>query len=48
MEKSRDIRWYNDNRVETYGLFGKKIEDKERLRNKGFQVYDLQDFFQKI
>ncbi len=43
MEKSRDVRWYNDSRVETYGLFGKKIEDKERLREEGFQVYDLQD-----
>ncbi len=47
IEKSRDLQWYNDSRIENYGLFGKKIEDKDRLRDKGFQVYDLQDFFSK-
>ena len=43
-EKSKFVEWNLDNRQEFFGLIGKKIENKNKLRKQGFFVYDLRDF----
>ena len=43
-DKSRYIQWNNDNRIEHFGILGRKIENKEELRSRGFLVFDLEDF----
>ena len=43
-EKSCFVQWNNDDRKEYFGLVARKIKGKERLREKGFVVLDLDDF----
>ena len=42
-KKSEYVQWKNDSRREYYGLVAKKIEGKERLRENGYVVFDLED-----
>ncbi len=42
-EKATFVQWNNGIRTEHFGLVAKKIKDKERLRDEGFIVYDLDD-----
>ncbi len=42
-KKSDSVQWNNDSRKEYYGLIAKKIKGKERLRENGFVVFDLDD-----
>ena len=42
--KSEYVKWYNSKRKEQFGLFAKKLENKDELRKQGFLVYDLQDW----
>ena len=43
-EKSTFVQWNMGIRKEYFGLIAKKIEGKQRLRDEGFIVYDLDDF----
>ncbi len=43
-DKSRFLQWNNDTRREYFGILGKKIENKDGLRSRGFLVFDLEDF----
>lgn len=43
-EKSCFVQWNNDDRKEYFGLVARKIIGKERLREKGLVVFDLDDF----
>lgn len=43
-DKSRYVLWNNDTRREYFGILGRKIENKEGLRRRGFLVFDLEDF----
>lgn len=43
-EKSRFVQWHNDLRKEYFGIVAKEIEGKYELREKGFFVYDPDDF----
>ena len=43
-EKSKFVEWNLDNRQEFFGLIGKKIENKPKLRREGYLVFDLRDF----
>ena len=43
-EKANNVKWLNNNRKEYYGLVAKEIENKIDLREKGFLVYDLDDW----
>ena len=38
------VKWYNSSRKERYGIIAKEIEDKEKLREMGYLVFDLRDF----
>jgi uncharacterized protein len=42
--KSEFVKWYNNKRKENFGVFAKKIEKKDELRQQGFLVYDLEDW----
>ncbi len=42
-EKAKYVEWFNEERRERYGIFGKRIEGKENLRKEGILVYDLED-----
>ncbi len=42
--KAAYVEWHNRGRDEAYGLFAKKVAGKERLREDGFLVFDLDDF----
>ena len=44
MEKSTFVRWNNDTRKEYFGIVAKKVEGKEELRQRGYLVFDLDDF----
>lgn len=44
MDKSASVQWNNNNRKEYFGLVAKKIDGKDSLREKGFVVFDLDDF----
>ena len=44
MDKSTSVQWNNNNRTEYFGLVAKRIEGKYPLREKGFVVFDLDDF----
>lgn len=44
MDKSASVQWNNDKRTEYFGLVAKKIKGKDALREKGFVVFDLDDF----
>lgn len=43
-DKSGYVQWNNDTRKEYYGILGRKIENKEELRSRGFLAFDLEDF----
>ncbi|MCK5659929.1 MAG: DUF234 domain-containing protein [Methanosarcinales archaeon] len=43
-EKSTAVQWNNDTRTNHFGLVAKNIEGKDILRQKGFVVFDLNDF----
>jgi AAA+ ATPase superfamily predicted ATPase len=43
-EKVKRFRWNNEKRKEYFGIMAKKIEDKEKFREIGYQVFDLDDF----
>jgi AAA+ ATPase superfamily predicted ATPase len=43
-EKTQYVDWYNKKRKEQYGIVARQIEQKERLHEKGFLVYDLKDW----
>ena len=36
--------WKNDKRKEYFGLIARKIEGKGELRERGFDVWDIDDF----
>ena len=42
-EKAKHFRWDNEKRKEYFGIMAKKIEDKEKFRKIGYQVFDLDD-----
>ena len=44
MKKSGSVQWNNDGRSEYFGLVAKRIEGKDALKEKGFLVFDLDDF----
>lgn len=44
LEKSTFVRWNNDARKEYFGIVAKKVEGKEELRQRGYLVFDLDDF----
>jgi AAA+ ATPase superfamily predicted ATPase len=43
-EKATFVKWLNDNRLEQYGIIARKLEDKDKLKRKGFLAYDLKDW----
>lgn len=43
-EKAPLVRWQNETRTEIFGLLARKIEGKKDLREKGYLVFDLEDF----
>ena len=43
-DKSRYVQWNNDNRIEHFGILGRKIENKGELRSRGYLAFDLDDF----
>jgi len=43
-EKAGIVKWNKGKRVEYFGLVAKKLEGKDKLRAKGFVVFDLEDF----
>ena len=44
MDKSTFVRWNNDTRKEYFGIVAKKVAGKEELRQRGYLVFDLDDF----
>ena len=44
MAKSGFVQWNNEERTDYFGLVAKRIGGKESLREKGFVVFDLDDF----
>jgi len=42
-DKSRYVKWNNDNRIEHFGIVGRKIENKRELRSRGYLAFDLED-----
>ncbi|MCD4844196.1 MAG: ATP-binding protein [Methanosarcinales archaeon] len=43
-EKSKFVDWNNDVRMEHFGLIAKSIYEKAALRERGFIIFDLDDF----
>lgn len=43
-EKSTAVKWNPGERKEYFGIIAKRIEGKDALREKGFVVFDLEDF----
>jgi AAA+ ATPase superfamily predicted ATPase len=43
-EKSTFVEWNKTDRKEYFGIIAKMIERKEELRDRGFTVFDLEDF----
>jgi hypothetical protein len=43
-EKTQYVDWHNKKRKEQYGIIARQIEQKEKLRKRGFFVYDLRDW----
>ncbi len=41
--KAELIKWHNDEHCELYGIIAKNIEEKEKLREDGYLVFDLED-----
>ena len=44
MDKSTFVRWNNDAYNKYFGIVATKIEGKEELRQRGYLVFDLDDF----
>ena len=42
-EKSKYVRWNNENRQEYFAVVAKKIENKKELKDDGMIVFDLDD-----
>ena len=42
--KAGMVNWYNNRRKERYGIIAKEIKNKEKLRDMGYMVFDLDDF----
>ena len=42
--KSKSVDWRKDDRREYFGLIARHIENKEKLKENGYFVYDLADF----
>jgi AAA+ ATPase superfamily predicted ATPase len=42
-KKSKFVSWKVKNRVEYFGIVGKTIEGKDKLREKGYLVFDIRD-----
>lgn len=42
--KATHVEWYNAERKEHYGVIAKTIEGKEKLRKKGYILFDFKDF----
>lgn len=45
--KASYVRWADGKRKEFYGLIAKKIDGKEKMREEGYLVFDLEDFDRK-
>jgi len=45
--KASYVRWADGKRKEFYGLIAKKIDEKEKMREEGYLVFDLEDFDRK-
>jgi hypothetical protein len=45
-QKAGFVRFYSGNTEKLFGLIARKIENKKKLREQGFFVYDLEDFRQ--
>jgi len=43
-EKAGFVKWFNKQRKEHYGVIARKIENKKGLREKGYLIYDLDDW----
>lgn len=43
-DKTEHVQWHNDYRLEHYGIIARTIEDKEKLIEAGYLVYDIEDF----
>ncbi|MBS7655447.1 ATP-binding protein [Candidatus Bathyarchaeota archaeon] len=43
-DKSKFVKWLNEKRREYFGLITKRIKNKEKLKRKGYLVFDLRDF----
>jgi AAA+ ATPase superfamily predicted ATPase len=43
-KKSRYVDWNTGKRKEYFGLIAKKVDEKEKLREKGYIVFDFDDF----
>ena len=37
------VNWHNNSRKERYGIIAKNLREKEKLRENGFLVFDLED-----
>ncbi len=44
IKKSKFVPWKIKDRVEYFGIIGKKIEGKEKLMEKGYFTFDIRDF----
>jgi hypothetical protein len=42
-QKAPHVKWHNQDRGEKYGIIAKRIAGKEKLREKGYYAYDLED-----
>ncbi len=42
-QKAAMVQWHDSERKEHYGIIAKEIADKEKLREKGYQAFDLSD-----
>lgn len=42
-DKSSFVRWNNETRKEHFGIVAKKVEGKEKLRQREYLVFDLDD-----
>jgi len=46
--KATLVKWHNEDRKESYGLIGKNITGKEKLRESGYLVFDLSDLKKEL
>jgi uncharacterized protein len=43
-EKAPLVSWQNETRVEAFGLLARKADGKKDLREKGYLIFDREDF----